>query len=135
VQERRDLMSEPFVPDGYSRVTPYLTVSGAGQLLDFIVAVFDAQILDDTRHEDNQLAHGALRIGDAVVELAEATDNWGPTPGALHVYVPDVDETHGRAVAKGAQVLHEPMDMEYGERASAVRDATGNTWYIATCRR
>jgi uncharacterized glyoxalase superfamily protein PhnB len=125
-------MSESFVPDGYGRVTPYLTVTGASQLLDFMVAVFDAQILDDTRREDNQLAHGAVRIGDAVVELAEASDNWGPTPGALHVYVADVDETHGKAVARGAPVLHEPMDMEYGERASAVKDATGNTWYIAT---
>lgn len=45
------------------------------------------------------------------------------------------DKTHRRAVENGALVLHEPMEMDYGERASAVMDAAGNHWYIATYRR
>lgn len=127
-------MSEPYAPDGFTRVTPYLTVDGAQKLLDFLVAVFDARVADRSERPDGTLAHAAVRIGDSHIELSEATGQWGPTPGAIHIYVPDVDQTHQRALANGAKALHEPMEMDYGERASAVRDSFGNNWYIATHR-
>jgi uncharacterized glyoxalase superfamily protein PhnB len=128
-------MSEPYAPDGYTRITPYLTVNGARKLLDFMVAVFDAEVVDRTEGPDGMLAHAALRIGDAHVELADATESFGPMPGAIHIYVPDVDQTHRRALESGGQPLHEPMEMDYGERASAIRDPLGNHWYIATYHR
>jgi uncharacterized glyoxalase superfamily protein PhnB len=129
---RRNIMSEPYAPDGFTRVTPYLTVDGAKKLLDFLVAVFDAEITDRVEREDGGLRHASVRVGDPNIELADATDAFGSMPGAIHIYVPDVDESHRRAVNHGAEVLHDPMDMDYGERASAVKDPMGNNWYIAT---
>jgi uncharacterized glyoxalase superfamily protein PhnB len=76
-----------------------------------------------------------VRIGDSRIELADATDKYGPMPGAIHIYVPDVDVTHRRAIENEGQAVHEPMEMEYGERASAVRDPVGNHWYVGTYRR
>ena len=128
-------MSESYVPDGFTRVTPYLTVNGAQKLLDFLVAVFDARVADRSERPDGKLAHAVVRIGDAHIELSDATEQWGPTPGAIHIYVPDVDRTHRRALESGAQQVHEPMEMDYAEGASAVRDPFGNNWYIATHRR
>jgi len=128
-------MSESYVPDGFTRVTPYLTVDGAQKLLDFLVAVFDVEVTDRVETEDGRLRHASVRLGDANIELADATDAYGPMPGAIHVYVPAVDECHHRAVQNGAEVLHEPMEMDYGERASAVKDPAGNSWYIATYNR
>lgn len=128
-------MGEPYMPDGFPRVTPYLTVNGAHNLLDFLVAVFDARVIDRTEQPDGKLAHAAVRLGDSVIELSEATEKWGPMPGAIHIYVPEVDPTHRRALQNGAKALHEPMEMDYGERASAVRDPFGNNWYIATYHR
>ena len=128
-------MSESYVPDGFTRVTPYLTVDGAQKLLDFLVAVFDVEVTDRVETEDGRLRHASVRLGDANIELADATDAYGPMPGAIHIYVPDVDECHQRAVQNGAEVLHEPMEMDYGERASAVKDPAGNNWYVATYHR
>lgn len=128
-------MSESYAPDGYTRVTPYLTINGARRLLDFLVAVFDAEVVDRVEHSDGRLAHASVLIGDSHVELSEATEKWRAMPGALHIYVPDVDRTHRRAIENGAQSLHEPMEMDYGERASAIRDPAGNNWYIATYHR
>ena len=105
-------MSEPYVPDGFTRVTPYLTVNGAQKLLDFLVAVFDARVVDRAEQPDGKLARAAVRIGDSTIELSEAAGKWGPMPGAIHVYVPDVDQTHRRALQNGARQLHEPMEME-----------------------
>jgi len=128
-------MSEPYVPDGFTRVTPYLTVNGAQKLLDFLVAVFDAGVVDRAEQPEGELARAAVRIGHSTIELSEAAGKWGPMPGAIHIYVPDVDQTHQRALRNGAKALHEPMEMDYAERASAVQDPFGNNWYIATHRR
>jgi PhnB protein len=128
-------MSEPYAPDGFTRVTPYLTVNGAQKLLEFLVAVFDAEVIDREKREDGGLRHATVGVGDANIELADAADAFGSFPGAVHIYVPDVDETHRRAVQNGADVLHDPMEMDYGERASAVKDPMGNNWYIATYHR
>ncbi|HET9588498.1 MAG TPA: VOC family protein [Anaerolineales bacterium] len=128
-------MSETYAPDGYNQVTPYLTVNDAHRLVKFLVDVFDAQVVDSAKRPDGKLAHASIRIGDSYVEVAEATERFGPMPGAIHIYVPDVDETHRRALERGAQLIHEPMEMDYGERASAVIDPAGNHWYIATYRR
>lgn len=128
-------MNEPYAPDGYPRVIPYLTVKDAQKLLAYIVVVFNAEVLVKIEHENGVIAHAAVRIGDAVIELAEAIEQYGPMPGAIHIYVPDVDRTHQRAIDQGGQSLHEPMEMDYGERASAVKDLHGNQWYIATYHR
>jgi uncharacterized glyoxalase superfamily protein PhnB len=50
----------------------------------------------------------------------------------FYLYVPDSDAAYRRALAAGAKSLHEPTDQPYGDRNSAVTDAFGNTWYIAT---
>jgi uncharacterized glyoxalase superfamily protein PhnB len=50
-------MNEPYAPDGYTGVTPYLTVSGAQKLLDFLVGVFEAEVVDRTEGADGKLAH------------------------------------------------------------------------------
>jgi PhnB protein len=36
------------------------------------------------------------------------------------------------ALAAGASSFQEPADQSYGDRTAAVKDAFGNTWYIAT---
>ncbi|RPI88463.1 MAG: VOC family protein [Chloroflexi bacterium] len=128
-------MSEPYKPDGFTRVTPFLTVAGAKNLLDFLTLVFDAEVIDRTEKPDGTLSYAALRIGDGNVELAEANERFGPMNSAVHIYVPDVDQTHKRAIENGGVQIHEPMEMDYGERGSAIRDPQGNHWYIATYRR
>ena len=125
-------MNEDYTPNGFNQVSPYLRVTDAHSLVNFVVQVFNAQILERTERPDGKVSHAAVRIGDSSLEIAEATERFGAMPGALHIYVPDIDETHRRAIENGAQALHEPMEMDYGERASAVVDISGNHWYIAT---
>lgn len=78
-------MSEPYVPDGFTRVTPYLSVSGAQKLLDFLVAVFDARIVDRNERRDGKLSHASVQIGDSHIELSDPTEQWGHTPAAIHI--------------------------------------------------
>lgn len=121
-----------YKPEGFHSVTPYLTVKGAAKLLDFLKQAFGAEELGRHPRPDGGIAHACVRIGDSMVELSDATEQWPPMPCALHVYVPDVDAVYQRAVKSGGVSLQAPTDQFYGERSGAVRDMCGNNWYIAT---
>lgn len=125
-------MTIKFIPDGFHTVTPYLTVQGANQLLEFMKTAFDAEEVLCMKQPDGTIRHAAVKIGDSMVELAEAKAEWTPMPGAIHLYVSDTDAVYERSLQAGATSLQEPMDMYYGERGAAVKDAVGNHWYIAT---
>ncbi|KAM3114134.1 VOC family protein [Phormidesmis sp. 146-33] len=121
-----------FIPDGFHSVTPYLTVQGANQLLEFMKTAFDAEEILCMKQPDGTIRHAAVRIGDSMIELSEAKAEWTPMPGAIHLYVSDTDAVYQRSLRAGATSLQEPTDMYYGERGAAVKDAVGNHWYIAT---
>jgi PhnB protein len=117
---------------GFHTVTPYLTVQGAAGLLAFIAQVFGGEELRRDLRADGMIMNAEIKIGDSVLELAEAHGEWEALPGALHVYVPDTDAVYERALVAGATTLYAPADMDYGERSAGVRDQRGNSWYIAT---
>jgi uncharacterized glyoxalase superfamily protein PhnB len=120
------------IREGFNTVTPYLIVEGAVQLIDFMVRVFGAEEIRRDLHPNGTIMNAEIRIGDSVVELAEAGDAWSPMPGALHVYVQDTDDVYHRALQAGAISLYPPADMDYGERSAGVKDPVGNHWYLAT---
>jgi PhnB protein len=117
---------------GFRTVTPYLIVAGAARLIDFAVGAFEAEEVRRDLRPDGTIMNAEIRIGDSIVELAEAGEAWSARPGALHVYVRDTDDTYRRALDAGATTLYEPADMPYGERSAGVVDPVGNHWYIAT---
>ena len=125
------MLDQP-IPEGLHTATPYLIVRGAERLLGFLEAAFDAELRARYDRPDGGIMHAQVRIGDSTIELAEATDTYPPMPGAIHLYVPDVDVSFSRAVAAGAVARQAPMDHDYGERGADVEDPTGNRWFLAT---
>src|SRR5262245_49242936 len=119
-------------PRRYHTVTPYLTVRDAPGLIAFLAEVFAAEVTERITRPDGTIGHADLRIGDAVVMLAEATAPTPARPGALYIYVDDTDATYRRALAAGATSLMEPAAQFYGDRSAGVRDAFGNDWWLAT---
>ncbi len=120
------------VPDGYHSVTPYLTVTGVANLIDFLKEAFAAVETERMTRPDGTVGHAEVRIGDSMVMMGEASDAWKPMPSALYLYVADVDGVYRRALAAGATSTMEPMDQFYGDRSGGVKDPAGNIWWIAT---
>jgi PhnB protein len=120
------------IPDGYHTLTPYLTVHGAAGLIDFLKRAFDAQEHSRTARPDGTVMHADLQIGDSRLMVSEATEQWKAAPTGLYLYVPDTDATYRRALEAGATSLMEPADQFYGDRNAGVKDACGNSWWIAT---
>jgi PhnB protein len=121
--------------EGFRTVTPYLAVHEAPALIDFVKQAFGAQELGRTGPGSGGGLHAEVRIGDSIVMIGGGGAFRGtPMPAALHLYVSDADATYRRALAAGATSFYEPTDMPYGDREGGVKDAFGNSWYIATHR-
>ena len=120
------------IPDGYRTVTPYLTVPQAPRQIDFLKQAFGAQEVERMALPDGRVMHAEVKIGDSIVMMGEANDKWPAMPACLYLYVDDVDATYARALKAGATTLQEPADQFYGDRCGGVKDASGNTWWIAT---
>jgi PhnB protein len=124
-------MSFP-VPTGYHTVTPYLAVSDAQSLVDFMVKVFDAKEREMIRTPDGQIRHAEIKIGDSIIMLGTTSATYGTATATLYIYVDDADARYQKALAAGATSLREPADQFYGDRHGGVKDANGITWWIAT---
>jgi len=120
------------IPEGYHTVTPYFTVRNPQKLLEFLKQAFDAVETYRMAGPDGSIRHAEARIGDSMVMVGQARDEWKPRPNTIYVYVPDVDTTYKQALAAGAQPTMEVTTQFYGERHGAVEDSEGNVWWIAT---
>ena len=76
--------------------------------------------------------HAEVRIGDSMVMMGDASPEWEPMPGSIHLYVDDADAAYKRALQAGATTLMEPADQDYGDRMAGAKDPFGNIWWIAT---
>ena len=120
-----------YVPEGYATVFPYMMVTGADDLADFLKHVFDADEVGRTTMPNGRTANIRIRIGTTTFMISEAGDGLIPAmPGSYYVYVEDVDKTFDKALAHGATKIIEPVDMPYRDRQAGVTDPSGNIWWI-----
>jgi uncharacterized glyoxalase superfamily protein PhnB len=107
-------------------------VDGAQQLIDFLIATFDAKVTRRFDNPDGTIMHGEVQIDDTIVMLADGGQGYPAFPVWLHVYVPDVDATYQKALAAGGVSVQEPEKKDDPDRRAGVKDPTGNTWWLAT---
>lgn len=131
------------VPAGYHTATPYLTVRGAAEAIEFYKKAFGAVEQARLPGADGKLMHALIRIhGDAVM-LVDEMPQWGAlgpkalkgSPVTLHLYVEDVDAAVKRAVDAGAKVTMPVADMFWGDRYGKIEDPFGHHWSLATHKR
>jgi PhnB protein len=128
------------IPDGYTAVTPYLTVTDAAKAVDFYRQAFGAEeLFRMTAPDGERLAHAELQIGGAKLMLADSFPEWGSPPPArdgagvgVHLYVKDVDAVMAAAEKAGARVTMPAMDAFWGDRYGKLLDPYGVTWSVAT---
>ena len=121
-------------------VTPYLTVKGASDAIEFYKKAFGAVEESRLPGPDGKLLHAQVRINGDAVMLTDEMPNCGAvgplalkgTPVTLHLYVKDVDATVASASAAGAKVTRPVEDQFYGDRSGTIEDPFGQVWTIST---
>src|SRR6185437_10935056 len=113
-------------------VQPYLHLHGAERMIPFLEAAFGAKAEGVHKWPGGAIAHATVFIGDGQIEIDEAFRANRQTQCHLHLYVPDTDAVYGQALRAGATSIEAPNDKPYGDRSAGVKDAWGNSWFIAT---
>lgn len=127
--------STSYIRKGFHTITPYLIVKNAAGLMEFIKeALGGTEVFRVQRPGSELLMHAEARLGNSMLEMADANEAFAPTPGALHFYVSDAEAVYQKALEAGATSLQGMTDQEYGERSGSVKDKFGNFWYIATAK-
>lgn len=128
------------IPKGFHSVTPYLTIKGAGQAIEFYKRAFGAKEHVHMPGPDGKsVGHAEIAIGDSIVMLADEFPgcNQSPqtlkgTPVNLVIYVEKVDEVFQRAIDAGATVKQPLENKFWGDRAGSITDPFGHQWTIMT---
>ena len=128
------------IPDGYHSVTPYLSVRGAAQAIEFYKKAFGAKEIMRMPGPDGKVGHAEVRIGDSRVMLADEYEAMaflspqarGGTTVNIHLYVHHVDAIVARATAAGGKLVRPVQDQFYGDRTGSIEDPFGHVWHVAT---
>ena len=120
------------VPDGFHTLTPYLTVDNAQTLMNFIEQAFDGKVVYRMNDDEGNVRHAEMKIGDSMLMLGQARDEWHPKEANLVLYVPDCDAMYQKALAAGGTTVRELSTQPCGDRSGGVKDPQGNTWWIST---
>lgn len=128
------------VPDGYHSITPYLSIKGAAEAIEFYLRAFGATESFRLVAPNGNIGHAEIRIGSSVIMLADSCEggpfrnpqSLGGSSVGLHVYVEDVDVLFAQAVAAGAKVVRPVQDQFYGDRTGTLEDPFGHVWFLAT---
>jgi len=128
------------IPEGYNTATPYLSISGAKEAIEFYKLAFGATEVFCMDTPSGEVAHAEIKIGNSLIMLCDACDeNPMPSPDtlggstvAMHLYVEDVDAMFEQAIDAGALDIKSVEDQFYGDRMGTLKDPFGHIWFVST---
>jgi len=133
-------MSVKPIPESFHNITPYLSIKGATQGIEFYKRAFNAAEVFRLPTPSGEIGHAELMIGDSRIMMSDPCEESPiPSPQALggssvglHLYVDDVDATFEQAVKAGATAVKPVEDQFYGDRMGTLKDPFGHIWFLAT---
>jgi PhnB protein len=128
------------IPEGSESATPYLSIKGASDAIEFYKKAFGATETMRMAGPDGRIGHAEIKIGKAKIMMADefpemrflSPRTLGGSPVTIHIYVEDVDALAAQAEAAGAKVTRPVANQFYGDRAVALEDPFGHVWHFAT---
>ena len=125
------------VPDGYHTITPQLTLDDAAKSIEWYKKALGAEEIGRSLGPDGKVMHAEIKIGNSRIMVNDVMMGKGPkgfggSPASFWLYVDNSDGLYDRAIKAGATVQMPMSDQFWGDRAGAVVDPAGYTWWIAT---
>ncbi len=128
------------IPEGYEAATPYLTIKGADQAIDFYKQVFGAVEKKRFVGPNGKIFHAELSIGKANLMLSEENLEWGAKSPAtigdsgnsIVLFFEDVDAVAAKVAAAGTKFDMPVENMFWGDRSGCFTDPFGHKWMIST---
>jgi PhnB protein len=126
------------IPEGFSTVTPIVTMEDTRKAIDWYVKALGAEELPGTATHDGLVTHAELQIGKSRLMLHDpmmeqkGVRGYGGSAVGLWMFVEDCDAVFARAVDAGAKVKMPVGDQFWGDRCGTFTDPFGLSWSVAT---
>jgi PhnB protein len=118
------------IPPGFSSVTPYFFVEGAGRFLDFLVQGLGGVEVSRQMNGD-RIANAQIRLGTSTIMVSEASAGFPAMAASYYLYVENADEAMSLAIAAGGTRIMDVADMPYNDRQGGIKDPFGNLWWLS----
>ena len=124
-------------PHGFTSLTPFLTIPGAADAIEFYRSVFGARLVDVTEM-GGVVVHAELDFGEGRLQLGEPNPDYGLVQApageddcySIGLYCTDVDAMTQRAELAGATIREPVSTFVSGDRFSSLRDPFGVRWAL-----
>jgi len=127
-------------------VIPCLRYRNAPAAIEWLCAAFGFEKPAVYPNEDGTIAHAQLTFGNGMIMLGSVLDKeteWGrlikqpdeiggAETQSAYVIVADADALYARAKARGAKIVVEIKDEDYGGRGFSCYDLEGHLWNFGT---
>jgi PhnB protein len=118
-------------------ITPHLTLNDAARTIDWYKRALGAREVSRSLDPNGKIMHAEIEIGNSRfyandVMMGKGPKEYGGSPAAFWIYVPDCDALFRQATAAGGEVTMPLQDQFWGDRSGGIRDPEGYTWWIAT---
>lgn len=129
-------MSTKPIPEGFSTITPSLSLPNAAEAIELYKKAFGAKETARMSSPDGsgKIMHAVLEIGNSKIFVADqfCEESAKPSHSSFYVYVPDVDASFKQATGAGLAEFMPVADMFWGDRLGAVKDKFGISWTLST---
>jgi PhnB protein len=120
-------------------ITAHIVVQGAERATAFYRDAFGGEEVSRIPTPDGRLMSVVLRIGDALLHVADefpelgvlAPPSIGGTPVVLALEVADAEAVFAQAIAAGAEVRQPLADMFWGDLHGQLVDPFGHRWNVS----
>lgn len=118
------------IPPQYNPIMPYILVKGGAAFITYMTEVFGATVQINVPRGEGLIMHAELRVGDAVIMFADATDLYPVRTCSSFIYVASIQQVYERALERDSISLMDVAVREYGLSAG-IEDPFGNVWWLA----
>lgn len=126
------------IPQGYTTVTPSITLGDTRKALEFYKKVFGAEERMMMPGPDGKIMHAEVQIGSSVVMMNDecmgqrSAKSIGGSPISFYLYFEDADAIFQKAIAGGGKAIMPVTDMFWGDKMGKFEDPFGVEWTVAT---
>ena len=123
-----------------SHIIPTMRYKDAPKAIDWLCKAFGFERHLVVTGENGTIAHAQLSFGNAMIMLGSKNENeygkWLSTPKEIngintqapYIIVEQIDEHYKKAIQKGAEIIIDIKDQDYGGRVYTCRDPEGHIW-------
>jgi uncharacterized glyoxalase superfamily protein PhnB len=125
------------IPQGYTTVTPSMTVKDAPKVIEFYKKAFGATERMRMPGPDGKIMHAEIQIGNSIIMMndevmgSRSAQTLGGCPISFYLYFDNADAAFQKAMAAGGKQFMPVTDMFWGDRMGTIEDPFGHKWTIA----